>query len=64
MINWGLLRGHIVIPKSNNPDRVQENIAAMNFALTPEEVDKVSAIDEGHRICDNYPWLFGNSIFA
>ena len=63
-MNWGMLRGHVVIPKSNSIERIKENIESMSFRLTQEEVDKISSIDEGHRICDNYVWLFKNSIFA
>jgi diketogulonate reductase-like aldo/keto reductase len=59
-----MLRGHVVIPKSNSIDRIKENIESMNFKLTLEEVDRISSINEGHRICDNYAWLFKNSIFA
>lgn len=31
LLNWGLQRGHILIPKSNNSGRVKENIESLDF---------------------------------
>ena len=53
-----------MIPKSNSLDRIKENYESMSFKLTQEEVDQITTIDEGFRICDNYAWIFNNSIFA
>ena len=64
LLNWGLQRGHIMIPKSNNPVRIKENIDAMTFTLSQEDIDSLTAMDEGHRICNNYPWMLGTSIFV
>ena len=44
--------------------RLKENIGAMDFKLSDEDMESINAINEGVRICDNYPWLFGTSIFA
>jgi diketogulonate reductase-like aldo/keto reductase len=43
---------------------LKENIDSLNFTLDQADVDEISKIDEGHRICDGYPWLLENSIFA
>jgi 2,5-diketo-D-gluconate reductase A len=59
-----MARGHVVIPRSKNPERLAENIQASDFTMEQEEVDEISKLDVGHRICDNYPWLLNNSMFA
>ena len=64
LLNWGIQRGHIVIPKSNNESRVKENIESLNFTLDKEDVEAISKLDEGVRICDDLPWLGNHSIFA
>jgi alcohol dehydrogenase (NADP+) len=64
LLNWGIQRGHIVIPKSNNEGRLKENIESMGFTLDQEDVEAITKLDEGHRICDNYAFLGNNSIFA
>jgi len=64
LLNWGIQRGHIVIPRSNNAGRLKENIESMDFKLDPEDVEEITKMDEAHRICDGYAWLFKNSIFA
>jgi len=62
LLNWGVQRGHIVIPKSSLLERQKENIEALSFKLTAEEVESVSQLDVGARICDAN-WL-NLSIFA
>lgn len=57
-------RGHIVIPRSNNMDRLKENFGSLDFELSQEDVDEISKIDEGKRICGNYAWTFNNDLFA
>jgi len=64
LLNWGLQRGHIVIPTSNNFGRQQENFGCLDFKLEAEEVDEISTINENVRICDDDPWLSGHTIFA
>ena len=64
LLNWGLQRGHIVIPKTSNEQRLVENFESQNFKLDPADVEALSSLDQGHRICDGYVWLEGNGIFA
>ena len=35
----------------------------MNFKLSKEDVDLITKMDEGYRICDGNEW-FNNNIFA
>ena len=62
MLNWGVQRNCVVIPKSNSAGRLQENIDSLNFKLDQEDMDDISKLDETKRICD--PQWLGTSIFA
>lgn len=33
LLNWGVQRGHVVIPKSNTPAHLKENIESLTFSL-------------------------------
>jgi len=47
IIRWHLEIGNIVIPKSNRRERMAENFDVTDFALTPDEVAIVSAVNRG-----------------
>jgi 2,5-diketo-D-gluconate reductase B len=47
-----MARGHIVIPKSANPERQRQNIAATDLKLTDDEMDRIGALDRGQRFVD------------
>ena len=47
IIRWHLDIGNIVIPKSNRKERMAENFDVTDFALTPDEVAVVSAVNRG-----------------
>jgi len=64
LLRWGIQRGHIVIPRSNNLGRQKENLDSCFFTIDDEDMEEITKIDEGHRICDGYAWLLKNSIFA
>lgn len=46
MIRWSLQRGFICIPKSVTPHRILENCDVFDFELTPQEVQRMNALDE------------------
>ncbi len=47
IIRWHLDIGNIVIPKSNRRERMAENFDVLDFALSPDEVAVVSAVNRG-----------------
>jgi diketogulonate reductase-like aldo/keto reductase len=47
LLRWQLDRGDIVFPKSLRRERMQENFDLFDFALTPDQVDALSALDKG-----------------
>lgn len=50
LLSWAVQRGCIVIPKSVNPKRIEENFGV--FELSEEDMAKISALDRGKRYVD------------
>ena len=50
VLRWHLQRGHIVIPKSNTPDRIKSNRDIDGWTLTADEVELITALESGNRI--------------
>ena len=50
VLRWHLQRGHIVIPKSNTPDRIRSNRELDGWTLTADEVELITALESGNRI--------------
>lgn len=55
-------RGIAVIPKSNNKDRLKQNLEVADFSLTKEELEKISELDRGLRFNDPGFYLTGRPI--
>lgn len=47
-----LNRDVAVIPKSNNRERLQQNLEVFGFDMTPEELEAISGLDRGLRFND------------
>lgn len=47
LLRWGVQHGFAVIPKSTNRDRIRENVALFDFALSKEDVATLDGLDEG-----------------
>jgi methylglyoxal/glyoxal reductase len=46
MVRWSLQHGNVVIPKSSNPGRIQENANVFDFALAEDEMEKINGLHE------------------
>jgi 2,5-diketo-D-gluconate reductase A len=46
-LRWHVQRGDIVFPKSTHRERMEENFAIFDFALTDDEVAAIAALDKG-----------------
>ncbi|KAM0434688.1 hypothetical protein ACHAPT_003787 [Fusarium lateritium] len=61
LLRWATQRGIAVIPKSNNPGRLAQNLDVVGFDLAEDEIESISALDRGLRFNDpgfylpNYP---------
>lgn len=48
MLRWHIQRGLVIIPKSVHVERMKENMAIWDFALTDEDMQAIAAIDLNH----------------
>ena len=49
MLRWNVQRGVVVIPKSTHKERIEENLAIWDFALSEDEMKQILALDEGYQ---------------
>jgi D-xylose reductase len=61
VLRWGVQRGTAVVPKTTRPERLAENLAVCDFALTADEMAAISALDRGRRFND--PGVFAEAAF-
>ncbi|KAF9195888.1 hypothetical protein BGZ50_003149 [Haplosporangium sp. Z 11] len=47
MIRWGLQKGYIVLPKSANKDRIEQNADVFDFDLADGDIDLLDSLNEG-----------------
>jgi D-xylose reductase len=52
LLRWATQRDIAVIPKSNNINRLKQNLDVLNFDLEPGETQKFSGLDMGLRFND------------
>ena len=53
IIRWHLQHGLVVIPKSNNRDRMAQNFDVFGFELSAGEMSAIDALDENRRVGGN-----------
>ncbi len=49
MLRWHLQEGRSAVPKSARPERIAENVAVFDFALSSEQIAAIDALDTGVR---------------
>ncbi len=54
LIKWAVERDTLVIPKSTNPERIEENFNSINIELDEEDHSKIKSLDK------HYRYLTGN----
>jgi len=64
LLRWATQRGLAVIPKSNNPDRLKQNLEVTGFDLEKGELDSISALDCHLRFNNPTDYLGTLHIFA
>ncbi|TYG35756.1 hypothetical protein ES288_D13G008200v1 [Gossypium darwinii] len=58
LVKWAIQRGTSVIPKSNNPDRIKENIKVFGWELPQEDFQALCNIPDQKRV------LHGEQLFV
>ncbi|WP_051305886.1 aldo/keto reductase [Desulfogranum mediterraneum] len=56
LLSWGMARETVVIPKSVNPQRLKENLAAAELLLDQDDLARIGVLDQHHRLVDGSFW--------
>lgn len=64
LLRWATQRGLAVIPKSNNQQRLQQNLEVTGFELEKSELDAISGLDRNLRFNNPTDYLGTLHIFA
>ncbi|KYZ84583.1 aldehyde oxidoreductase [Alcanivorax sp. KX64203] len=56
LIRWATQRGTAVIPKSVNPERLRQNLAAADLELDDGDMDRIAALDKHRRYVSGANW--------
>ncbi len=57
VLRWHLQQGVVAIPRSGNPGRIHQNIALMDFTLSPEEMAQLSSLAVPDGRITNPSWM-------
>ncbi|HEX5677441.1 MAG TPA: aldo/keto reductase, partial [Alcanivorax sp.] len=52
LLSWALHRDTAVIPKSVNPERLQQNLAAADLVLSNDDLNEIADLDRHRRYVD------------
>ncbi len=56
LIRWAIQRGTAVIPKSVNPARLKQNLAAAELSLDDDDMREIAGLDRNRRYVDGEFW--------
>lgn len=62
LLRWGVQRGTAIIPKTTKPERMRENLAIDDFALSNVEMAAISSLNQDRRFND--PGVFAEAAFG
>jgi diketogulonate reductase-like aldo/keto reductase len=66
-LNWALSQDILVIPSTNTPNRMKENLQALNFKISKEDLNELhEQLNKNYRFNEpkTYDWTKGIDIFA
>ncbi len=64
LIAWAMARDTVVIPKSTNRGRIEENIGALDVELSEAHMAKIAELDKGYRYLDGEFFAGDNSPYV
>ena len=56
LLRWAVQKGHAVLPKSTNPERILQNIDLFSFSIDDEDMGTIESMDRG----DGVAWSMGD----
>ena len=64
VLNWHVHLGNVVIPGTSNPNRMKENLGALEFKMEENEYELICSLNsKERRFCDGFG-IYGIDIFA
>ncbi|MEM7201415.1 MAG: aldo/keto reductase [Planctomycetota bacterium] len=64
LLRWALARGTSVIPKSVRPERLAQNLAALDVTLSAADLAELDALDRHRRYVDGSFWAIPGSAYS
>lgn len=64
LISWAVARGTSVIPKSVNPERIQQNLASADVSLDDDDMQKIAELDRHSRYIDGATWTIDGTPYT
>lgn len=64
LLSWIIQRGASVIPKSINPERMKQNLTAVELELTQKDLDEISQLDRKRRYYSGAGWAIEGSPYT
>jgi alcohol dehydrogenase (NADP+) len=64
LLAWAIQRGTITIPKSTNPERLQQNLTAADLALTASQMEQIHSLDRHYRYVSGDFWALPESPYT
>ncbi|WP_419786495.1 aldo/keto reductase [Pseudodesulfovibrio sp.] len=64
LLGWAVTRGTSVIPKSTNPDRLRQNLAAADLELSEDDMFIIASMDLNYRFLDGSHWMMEGSPYT
>jgi alcohol dehydrogenase (NADP+) len=64
LLAWAIARGTAAIPKSTNPDRQAENLAAADITLTETDLTEIAMLDRHYRYVSGSFWAMDGSPYS
>ena len=64
MLAWAVCRGTSVIPKSVNPQRLADNLAAADIDLSQSQMEAINALDQHYRYINGDFWCLEGSDYS
>jgi len=64
LIAWAIARHTAVIPKSVNPDRIAQNLAAQDLQLSATDLAELASLDQHYRYVDGSFWAMPGSPYT
>ena len=64
LLSWAIHLGAAVIPKSVNPERMRQNLAAVDLSLAQEELQQIARLDRHRRYVHGRSWALEGSGYS